>query len=523
MNFEQIKMNIKEFPVEESMGNLALFIDQATDSLCKEHAKGALELCELMDSLVTETQIVELCYFKANVWSTIRQVEHQDQSNIWGWDQVELLNEVFWLRSAIRSEFFCKLDKNRQCQILVNTGNILNHIGRPIEAIEYWQRALNTVPVFAMAMANLGMGLETYAKTLYDPGHATIIFKAAYDILIKITNGKSIWDNEQSSSILQSILEKAELINQHVDFSGLEEFDLDDYPLGKTKTEQKYRSWALKEKLFLNPLNDMDSHSIAAQDVLHLPDMVCEVGSPPNLIGFYNQLKQEFSSARYLVWQGIDELDKHKLHFSDTGNLLIDTLDYPNYGVGLEQVKLSFRSAFSLLDKVAFFINDYWQLNIPEIKINFQTVWYEFKAGRKTKNINKVFENHQNLLLRGLYWLSKDFIEQNKNTDILLGATMEPDADKLRTIRNHLEHKYLKIHDEIWSYTKEFRSDDPFHDSIAYHLTQDELVEKTLRVVKLARASLMYLSLAVNREEKIKNEGRDSLIMPMHLHTYERY
>jgi hypothetical protein len=265
----------------------------------------------------------------------------------------------------------------------------------------------------------------------------------------------------------------------------------------------------------------MTSSSIAAQDVLHLPSMVCEVGMPPNLIGFYNQIKQEFVSARYILWQGITELNKYKQHFSDIDNLLIDTLDYPNFGLGLEQVKLSFRSAFSLLDKIAYFINDYWRLNIPETKINFQSVWYEFNAGNKTKNINKIFENHDNLILRGLYWLSKDFIEQDKNSHVLLGSTMEPDADKLRTIRNHLEHKYLKVHDEIWNYTKNFRSYDPFYDSKAYHLCQSELVDKAMRIVKLSRAAIIYLSLAVNREEIINDEN--NLVIPMKLPIYSRY
>lgn len=521
MDFEQIILNIKTWSVKESMAALAAFIDQAADALDNASTKQALELCELLEPTLAEEQIVELCYFKANIWSTLRLVEHQTQANIWEWEQVELLNEVFWLRTAIRSEFFEKLNKIRQCQILVNTGNILNHIGRPIEAIEYWRRALDILPTFAMAMANLGMGLETYAKTLYDPGHATVIFKAAYDLLMRITADDVVWDNQYHLKIRESIVERAELISLHFDFSGLEGFHLDGFSLGKSKSEKSYKAWALNNRLFLNPLNDMTFSSIAAQDVLHLPSMVCEVGMPPNLIGFYNQIKQEFVSARYILWQGITELNKYKQHFSDIDNLLIDTLDYPNFGLGLEQVKLSFRSAFSLLDKIAYFINDYWRLNIPETKINFQSVWYEFNAGNKTKNINKIFENHDNLILRGLYWLSKDFIEQDKNSHVLLGSTMEPDADKLRTIRNHLEHKYLKVHDEIWNYTKNFRSYDPFYDSKAYHLCQSELVDKAMRIVKLSRAAIIYLSLAVNREEIIN--AKNNLAIPMELSIYSRY
>lgn len=104
MDFEYIKSNLKKLSTEESLTNLALLIDQATDSLDDASAKQALELCNILESEATETQLIELCYFKANIWSTIRYIEHQNEDNVCNWDQVELLNEIFWLRTAIRSE-----------------------------------------------------------------------------------------------------------------------------------------------------------------------------------------------------------------------------------------------------------------------------------------------------------------------------------------------------------------------------------------------------------------------------------
>jgi hypothetical protein len=100
-----------------------------------------------------------------------------------------------------------------------------------------------------------------------------------------------------------------------------------------------------------------------------------------------------------------------------------------------------------------------------------------------------------------------------------LSETMEPDADALRAIRNHLEHKYLKVHDSFWAIDESYEKIDAlFKDTLAYSLTRESLEAKTLRLLKLARAGLIYLSLAVHREEKLRAKNQQvGFFMPMHL------
>src|SRR5690606_29904562 len=134
----------------------------------------------------------------------------------------------------------------------------------------------------------------------------------------------------------------------------------------------------------------------------------------------------------------------------------------------IEQVKLAFRSAYSLFDKIAFFINEYWDLRVASEKVSFHSVWTE-KKGKKKQLRHELLRN-PNLCLRGLYWLSKEFSDKETDLAVSLGSVMEPDADKLRTIRNHLEHKYLKVHDDMWGFGREYESPH-FSDKLAYHLT----------------------------------------------------
>jgi len=518
MTFQDIIRDVATLPDDRAMQALARFIDHAGNNSNSEQAKLSLKLCDELGERVQGKLKVELYYYKANAWSVIRRVKHKDESTIWLWDQDELLQEVYWLRSAISSDDFRVLSELRQCQILVNTGNILSHIGRLIEAVEYWQRAIHILPNFGMAMGNLGLGYETYAKMLYDYDHAMVIFKEAYSVLTGISNQGVLWEDDEFEIIKQQMLGRASLIAQHVDFSAVDNFSLDGFSVGKTKVEKGYRQWTLQHGLYINPLNELGAFSIASQDIMHLPSMVTDINQPPNLIGFYNQLKQEYVSSRYLLWKGVTESEKYSKHFSDNDVLLLNTLDYPEYGLATEKIKIAFRTIYSIFDKIAYFINDYWALNIPEHQISFQSVWFDIK--KDTKQLRTAFMEHPNLSLRGLYWLSKDFVEKDNDSELVLGKTMEPDADSLRTIRNHLEHKYLKVHDNLWTYT-DGKKGSYFTDQLAYHISHQELSQKTIRLIKTARAALMYLSMAVHQEEKTKAKDISGTSIPIELPKWE--
>jgi len=93
---------------------------------------------------------------------------------------------------------------------------------------------------------------------------------------------------------------------------------------------------------------------------------------------------------------------------------------------------------------------------------------------------------------------------------------------ELHRIRNALEHSYLKLH-EIGSGNP---PGDLFHDRLAYSLPRREFERKTLRVLRLARAALIYLSLGMDQEEarRVSAKGtRDkaSIPMPMVLETWD--
>jgi hypothetical protein len=241
-----------------------------------------------------------------------------------------------------------------------------------------------------------------------------------------------------------------------------------------------------------------------------LPSFVAPIDAPPTLLGFYNQMKQEFVSARWFLYEG---LHADAVHFSDRRVKLYKTLDYPSYSLAVERTKAAFRIAYSIFDKVAFFINEYMDLQIEPVRVNFRTVWYDEAALKKKKFVlRQTLEQSENWPLRGLFWLGKDLFDEN-----VRGVT-EPDAQELNAMRNHLEHRYFKVHEILVPRRSPDAPVDIFHDRLAYSVQRESFEKKTLRLVKLARAALIYLPLGTHREEGRRAKRRSSTrIAPMSL------
>ena len=272
--------------------------------------------------------------------------------------------------------------------------------------------------------------------------------------------------------------------------------------LGLGKAEQAYRRWSLSHRLFLNPLNDLGAIPAAAADALHLPPVTVQIGASPYFEGFFNQLKQEFVSARYLLYEGMND---RQPHFSDRGVTLYDTLDYPVYGLAGEKVKFALRSVYSLFDKLAFFLNYYLELGIPARQVNFRGFWYQ--SQKPDKGLKPEIESRENWPLRGLFWMAKDLYDATPG----FRDAMEPEAREIDITRNHAEHKYLKVHDDLWpemSASAEAAGKMPA--DAAFSIGCGMLKQRTLRLMKLARSALVYLAYAVHVEEGRKQHARGS-------------
>jgi tetratricopeptide (TPR) repeat protein len=441
-------------------------------------------------------------YFLANAYTDLQRAEAKTRDDLWEWSSEHVEQSLLALRRASNEEGFTQLPVERRCQILTNLGNTLSGIGRFIEALEVWNEALKLDETFPMALANRAYGRFHYAKALYDEGHREAFLHHALTDFIPALDRVPYADARAYFTSIKNAI--AKVLSPE---AATKPHSFRTFPLGTTPEEIAYRTWCLQQRTYLNPINDLVTDSVAAHDVILTPTMTAPMGEPPIYQGFFNQLKQEYATARYLFYAGTH---RHAPAYPDKQVLLLNTMDYPSYGTNTEFVKLAYRSLYSIFDKIAFFLNAYLKLGIKERAVNFQTLWHEKE--KREKPLKEPFRKRPNLPLRGIYWISRDLDDKDDRH-------LQPDAALLSTVRQHLEHKYLKAHEPEWAIAE----GDPLRtDTLAYNIARAALEEKTLRLLRITRAALIYLVLAIHVEEQQRRAQRGNKPIPgAQLDTYK--
>ena len=286
-------------PANEALGALGLLIDISSRMRRCAGLKHAIaHLGKLVDSDLTADQRMLRHYFLGNAWNSIRVLEHGGTDADWDWEYPELENEIGHFRRALCDSEHTEIPTLRFCQAHTNLGNGYSSVGRFVEAIEHWNEALSRDQRFHMATANKGQGFLEYARALYDRGQGVLFLKAAHQLLSQALKGSLDPGAPAYFGGLRSQIEGA---LQEAFLK--EDFDLDKWETVANPEERAYRKWCLTERLFLNPLNDLGPHSIAARDVLHTPPIIVPAGNGPYYQGFYNQMKQEYATARHLLYE----------------------------------------------------------------------------------------------------------------------------------------------------------------------------------------------------------------------------
>lgn len=473
---------------------IAIEIDEAGDAGDAARLRVAIDEINLIISNDAVKDQPLLHYFRANAFSGLRQLDPEFEKNRFAWQQPEFSEEILSLRRATKCSRFNDLHLIRRCQILTNLGNALDRVGRPIEAIAAWDKALRIKPKFAMAAANRAYGLSRYSSALYDPGHQCIFLHYAAEGFRSALDKDAVWDSEYPPAVIEGIQTKLVNIEGYIAQScQLDNFDPNGFETGRSEAARSLNQWRLESRLFLNPLNDLGAWPVAAQDVFHLPNHRYAIGEAPRFVRYYDWLKQEYVAACVLLHEGLAD---DAVHPADETLLTFEHADYSVTSVQIEKQKTAFRMAYSLLDKCALFINDYFDLgNEPKsLSTSFRKVW--FKDPKKGKLNPKL--PLQNWRLRGLYSLSLDLFDDD------LKELASPLAIKANDVRNAAEHRFVSVH--------EFMK--PADDlPLSENVTVEELSEMALHTLKLARAAIMGLSLAIHHQEThLKCEPDDRII-----------
>lgn len=480
------KPSLDDQPEAEALQRLAELVDASEDCGSQRGAEHAVKLAQAFRAKCSDAGAGDLDYFEANAWHVLRRLRTQQEQDVWAWEQPEFEQEAVCLRRALRSTDRADFPVGRKLQILTNLGNLMSVLGRTVEAIDYYDRALAHHPKFGMALGNRGQVFATYSNYDYDQGHRAMFLAQARDDFTAAVK------HDVEANARTFFAARAKQLDAEGFSKGLRRFQLDGFDLGADAAEQQFRRWVLSERLYLNTLNDLGPYSVAATDFLHLPNMRTPLDVGATFHAFFNQLKQEFAAARWLAFEA---LHADGPTIADQGVRLVNARDGAVFGLRLEKLKFAFRSAYSLLDKVAVFLNGYLDLGLSPHKVTLRTVWFEDNK-RESRRLHPKIPK-RNLPLRGLFWLAKDFSETGRE----FVAAMEPDAQDLVRIRNRLEHQFLRI----TSMTTQ-----PWAKDMGLNLSEELLTRRTLRLLRRSRAALIYIVLAIHTRENIESKRDDS-------------
>lgn len=473
-------------------------IDRLAQAAVSAHRPEGLRLAitlaeELSRRTLRPVEIASVHYTLAEAWEKLRLIS---RTPVEAWEQEEIERELYHLRRSMPREALRDIPRERLCQTLSNMAALLNHVGRFSEAIEYWDRALSVLPSFAIARGKKGYALTHYAQALYDKSQSVAFLRCAHAELGTALSLGGLYPDARSYFSARKGWIEGRLSPDEL----RDELDLAPYTDACTEEEVLYRRWCLESRLFLNPMNDLGPFPLAARDTLHMTP----IASTTYYQGFFNQMKQAYVSARYLYYEG---LNAEGPHFSDRHVLLFDTQDCASYSLSIEKIKASYRIAYGLTGKIARFLNLYLSLGIPEGRITFRTLWYN--SQHRPGGLRPEFAGRKNWPMRGLFWLSKDLYEDIPE----LGEPIEPEGRDLMEILYQMDHRYLKLLDTM---RPGFGQDTvlpqlALEDQMAYSMRRGDFEAKTLRVLKMVRSALTYLSLAIHMEERAKKFGNQDL------------
>ncbi|MBE0497194.1 MAG: hypothetical protein IBX45_12320 [Campylobacterales bacterium] len=494
----------------QQLNELGQIVDNACDANNIDELNTIIAIhSEYTESMEESVEKTYSYYLLGNAWHGVRKTVHEKNvTKIWNLEQEEVFKEIYYFRKVIQQKDFEKLDLSLQLAVYVNLGNAFSHYGRTINAIKYfdkaialkiWHKSVVNHPNYFMALINKGLAFEYYSSLDYDDGHKELFIKIAYKnfkeampIVDKYLE-KDYFDREYYQEIKHNILSRLNEYKGRFSIDDLENIECFlNYKTKFSKNEDKYRKWCLLHKLFLNSLNDLGYYDISTHDPLNLPNLITKIEEGfPKIVTNFNQLKQEYISYRHLLFEGVHEKTPK---YYDKETSITDDYDYNLYNINIEKMKIAFRGFYSIFDKIANFLNEYFNLKIDEKKIDFRKVWSD-------KNSLLVFNKTENLALRGLYLMSKDlFFAKNDEKSKEFIESLEAEAQKINDIRNHLEHKFISI--KLLD-TEQFETHKERNRNFA--ITEDELQQKTIHLAQLAREAIIYLSFVVHAEEKKKD------------------
>ncbi len=492
---KKLKLLESQMPnnTEFLMNCVALRIDIGLGLKNSELISGAIHLGEsYLDKTSCHQYKNHLYYNIANGYSSLFLLEHEKNRNI----KLIIDNENLQMaktcfRKAIEENDGLNFSFN--AVLWTNYGNCLDHLGRGIEAIYAYNEALRHDSKHTMAMGNRAVAMWHFSKI--SGAYRTPISISAYQTLKSLLNNNDLiqFGGIKAKHSFQGIVQQIEnefndkrILEQNIEHPAYDLKHLSEF-------EKTYFEFCSRYKLFLNfhIHDDLCEPALSDSIFIRLITSVNDTTTFYTLAKYINQIKEDYAVARLLLVQS--QFINQAFNNINQQTTYANTLDYSQFNIYTGLLKSAFKEAYNILDKIAHFINEYYNLGMKS-DIYFTSIWQD--GPKNAKKIRERILKSENPSLYALYDIYLDF--------------KSGQYKQIQDIRNASVHERLVIYDSALTDWDE-KND---KNNIGYNT----MLSQTINLFQLVKSAIIYMINFVELEENKKR--KDERPLPMLVETY---
>ena len=388
-------------------------------------------------------------------------------------------------------------DIELRLKALTDFGNSFDSVGRYLDALGYYERALKLDPSFGMASGNRGITLFNVAPLMR--GHEShVLLQAATDLDTAISDQERVL-RCGGQSALDTFKRQRAALSVSGDFHH-------NVPEPSPQLGDPHLDWCLRHQLFLHISPDcigagsktLDAISFGSFKLSLSEDQVLDRAN--EIIDAFNTIRQDYIAARYLVWLAAAEGSpiQEQVKTITRRTSFWDALNYADWGVrpgiGVQALKV----ALDTLDTIAAFVHLYFRSGRGVRDIDLRTLPYTDRSKKKLAPpfAEALKRPEQNRGLAALFDVSAGLEEQSTSP-----------LRRLVQRRHAATHRFFSVHSE----------GAPDSSDWIERLSWPELIEESLESLRIARGAILYLAQMIHIHEKATQvpDSPGSLTMPM--------
>ena len=365
-----------------------------------------------------------------------------------------------------------------------NYGNLLIDTGRVFESVSAYDHALGMKSDLSEAFAGKGRAVCLMGDKM--PHYRSALYSEAEQLLHQAIHHGGLTQEAREGYLkgvraLAAANESSPLVSQK-STEGIKPADA---------VQNKLFQFIAENDLWLSPYS-----AIASIANRYVGDSFFFSGIPADLpneekliryISFLNEIKNEYVLGRYFLFQS--QSLSPAIDAVAVGVEFYKTYDHANYSAYVQLLKAALKQAVAVLDKVAFFLFDYCNLEanpsykVKENVVSFLRLWENSLTGGR---LPCAFMGYENAHLFALFTLARDLYSQG-------------DWQSVMNDRHKVTHRFLILHDEQADFQ-------PNADIPRKQIAQFRA--NALHATQIARAATMYLVQFV--EEDVRNYARNN-------------